>query len=69
MADKKFIQSGIKKPGRVRRLLGIKAGKKVPMAKLAAKIAQVKKRAPSAAKRSLLSALILAKRFKQPGGI
>tara|TARA_R100001163_G_scaffold28679_1_gene22964 strand:- start:355 stop:537 length:183 start_codon:yes stop_codon:yes gene_type:complete len=36
MADKKWIQKAIKKPGALRRSLGIKKGKKIPAKKLAA---------------------------------
>ena len=36
MADKKFIQKAIKKPGALRKSLGIKKGKKIPAKMLAA---------------------------------
>jgi len=36
MATKNFIQSAIKKPGALRKELGIKEGKKIPAKKLAA---------------------------------
>jgi hypothetical protein len=36
MADKKFIQKAIKKPGALRKSLGIKKGEKIPAKKLAA---------------------------------
>ena len=35
MADKKFIQKAIKKPGALRKSLGVKKGKKIPAKKLA----------------------------------
>ena len=35
MADKKFIQEAIKKPGALRSALGAKPGKPIPVAKLA----------------------------------
>ena len=35
MADKKWIQKAIKKPGALRKSLGIKKGKKIPAKKLA----------------------------------
>ena len=34
MSDKKFIQKAIKKPGALRKSLGIKKGKKIPASKL-----------------------------------
>ncbi len=34
MADKKWIQKAIKKPGALRKSLGIKKGKKIPSKKL-----------------------------------
>lgn len=36
MAEKKWIQEAIKKPGALRAQLGIKKGEKIPKAKLAA---------------------------------
>ena len=35
MADKKWIQKAVKKPGALRRSLGVKKGKKIPAKKLA----------------------------------
>jgi len=35
MADKKFIQKAIKKPGALRKSLGVKKGDKIPAKKLA----------------------------------
>ena len=35
MADKKWIQKAVKKPGALRRSLGVKKGKKMPAKKLA----------------------------------
>ena len=35
MADKKWIQKAVKKPGALRRALGVKKGKKIPAKKLA----------------------------------
>jgi hypothetical protein len=34
MAEKKWIQSAIKKPGALRKSLGVKKGEKIPAAKL-----------------------------------
>ena len=34
MANKKWIQDAIKKPGALRKALGVKAGKTIPAAKL-----------------------------------
>ena len=34
MSDKKFIQKAIKKPGALRKSLGIKKGEKIPASKL-----------------------------------
>ena len=36
MSDKKWIQKAIKKPGALRKSLGVKKGKKIPAKKLAA---------------------------------
>ena len=36
MSDKKWIQKAIKKPGALRKSLGVKTGKKIPAKKLAA---------------------------------
>lgn len=36
MADKKWIQKAIKKPGSLRKSLGVKEGEKIPAGKLAA---------------------------------
>ena len=36
MSDKKFIQKAIKKPGALRKSLGIKKGEKIPASKLKA---------------------------------
>ena len=36
MAEKKWIQGAIKKPGALRASLGVKKGKKIPKAKLEA---------------------------------
>jgi hypothetical protein len=64
MRNNKFIQQSIKKPGRVRRILKAKKGEPISKSKLEKKISEVKKRAPSADKKSELAALNLAKRFK-----
>ena len=34
MAERKWIQSAIKKPGALRKSLGVKTGEKIPMSKL-----------------------------------
>jgi len=34
MAERKWIQSAIKKPGALRKSLGVKKGEKIPMSKL-----------------------------------
>ena len=36
MSDKKFIQKAIKKPGALRKSLGVKKGEKIPVSKLKA---------------------------------
>jgi hypothetical protein len=36
MAQKKWIQSAIKKPGALRKTLGVKEGEKIPISKLKA---------------------------------
>ena len=36
MANKKWIQSAIKKPGALRKTLGVKEGEKIPLTKLKA---------------------------------
>lgn len=60
---KKWISDAIKRPGRVREYLGVPEGKDIPMGKLNAAIEKVK----GTGNKSLLSALLLAKRLK--GGI
>jgi len=36
MAKKKWIQSAIKKPGALRKTIGVKSGEKIPLSKLKA---------------------------------
>jgi len=60
---KKWISDAIKRPGRVREYLGVPEGQEIPMGKLNAAIEKVK----GTGNKSLLSALLLAKRLK--GGI
>lgn len=55
-----WIQDAIKRPGRVREYLGIPEGETIPMGKLNAAIAKVK----DTGNKSLLAALMLAKRLK-----
>jgi hypothetical protein len=56
-----WVQDAVKKPGRVREYLNIPEGQKIPMAKLDSAIEKVRKEGD----KSLLSALLLAKRFKK----
>jgi hypothetical protein len=58
---KKWIQDAIKRPGRVREYLGVPEGKDIPMSKLDSAIEKVK----NTENKSLLSALLLAKRLKR----
>jgi len=58
---KKWIQDAIKHPGRVREYLNVPEGQDIPGGKLDAAIAKVKK----SGNKSLLSALLLAKRLKK----
>lgn len=58
---KKWIQDAIKRPGRVREYLGVPEGKDIPMGKLDEAIEKVK----GTGNKSLLSALMLAKRLKK----
>jgi hypothetical protein len=58
--SKKWIQDAIKRPGRVREYLGVPEGKDIPMGKLDSAIEKVK----GTGNKSLLSALLLAKRLK-----
>ena len=60
MLAKKWISEAIKRPGRVREYLGIPEGQEIPMAKLDAAIEKVK----GTGNKSLLGALLLAKRLK-----
>ena len=63
-----WIQSAVKRPGRVRKYLGVGKGEKIPMGKLLAAIKRLEaKKNKTAEERSLLSALLLAKRFKSGG--
>jgi hypothetical protein len=57
---KKWIQDAIKRPGRVREYLGIPEGKDIPMGKLNEAI----KKEKGKDNKSLMSALLLAKRLK-----
>lgn len=57
---KEWIQDAIKRPGRVREYLGVPEGKDIPMSKLDTAIEKVK----GTGNKSLLSALLLAKRLK-----
>lgn len=58
---KKWISDAIKRPGRVREYLGVPEGKDIPMGKLDKAIEKVK----GTGNKSLLSALLLAKRLKK----
>jgi len=58
---KKWIQDAIKHPGRVREYLDVPAGEDIPVSKLDAAIEKVK----GSGNKSLLSALLLAKRLKK----
>ena len=58
---KKWISEAIRRPGRVREYLGIPEGQEIPMSKLDAAIEKVR----GTGNKSLLSALVLAKRLKQ----
>lgn len=63
--EAKWIQQAIKDPGRVREYLGVPEGEKIPMAKLDAAIEKLKAtEEKDAEQKSLLSALVLAKRLK-----
>jgi hypothetical protein len=57
---KEWIQDAIKRPGRVRKYLGVPEGEDIPMSKLNEAIEKVK----DTGNKSLLSALLLAKRLK-----
>lgn len=61
---KQWIQDAIKRPGRVREYLGVPEGKDIPMSKLNEAIEKVK----GSGNKSLLSALLLAKRLKKMHG-
>jgi hypothetical protein len=58
---KKWIQDAIKRPGRVREYLDVPEGEDIPMGKLDTAIEKVK----GSGNKSLLSALLLAKRLKK----
>ena len=69
-AARDWIQGAVKRPGRVREYLGVKKGAVIPMAKLNAAIAKLKaKESKTKEEKSLLSALLLAKRFKTRDGL
>jgi len=59
--SKDWIQDAIKRPGRVREYLGVPAGQDIPVSKLDSAITKVK----GGDDKSLLSALLLAKRLKK----
>ena len=64
---KDWIGKAVKREGRVRKYLGVAKGEKIPMGELNAAIKDMEGRKDKDP--SLLAALRLAKRFKQPGGI
>ena len=64
---KDWIGNAGKREGRVRKYLGVAKGEKIPMGELQAAIKDMEGRKDKDP--SLLAALRLAKRFKQPGGI
>ena len=66
-AAKNWIGDAVKREGRVRKFLGVAKGEKIPMGELDAAIKDMEGRRDKDP--SLLAALRLAKRFKQPGGI
>jgi hypothetical protein len=66
-AAKDWIGDAVKREGRVRKYLGVPKGEKIPMSELDNAIRDLKGRKDG--DKSLLAALQLAKRFKQPGGI
>jgi hypothetical protein len=69
LIEKKWIAGAIKDPGRVREYLGVKEGEKIPVAKLNTAIEKLKaKEDKSDEEKSLLSALVLAKRLKSGVG-
>jgi hypothetical protein len=65
-AAKDWIGGAVKREGRVRKYLGVGKGETIPMTELQAAIKDLEQRKSDP---SLLAALRLAKRFKQPGGI
>ena len=65
-----WIQDAVKRPGRVRKYLGVAKGEKIPMRKLNGAIKRLEaKKNKTVEERSLLSALLLAKRFKSKKGV
>jgi len=66
-AAKNWIGDAVKREGRVRKYLGVGKGETIPMTELQAAIKDLEGRRDKDP--SLLAALRLAKRFKQPGGI
>ena len=66
-AAKDWIGGAVKREGRVRKYLGVAKGEKIPMGELQSAIKDLEGRKDKDP--SLLAALRLAKRFKQPGGI
>ena len=66
-AAKDWIGDSVKREGRVRKYLGVQKGEKIPMNELQSAIKDLEGRKDKDP--SLLAALRLAKRFKQPGGI
>jgi len=64
-----WIRDAVKRPGRVRKYLGVAKGEKIPMRKLNDAIKRLEaKKNKTVEERSLLSALLLAKRFKSKKG-
>lgn len=70
MADKNFIQAAIKKPGALRKSLGIKKGATIPAKELATKTAVLRKKAEGGKKltgsqSTMLKRLVLARTLKR----
>lgn len=73
MADGKFIQTAIKRPGALRRKMGVKKGETIPTVKISKAIGRLQKQAKGErklppAKLRTLRQLLLARKLKQMHG-
>jgi hypothetical protein len=72
MPDKNFIKAAIKKPGSLRKALGVKEGENIPPKEITSKISSLKKKSEGDKKltkpeSTMLKKLVLAQTLKRLG--